>query len=52
MLALILWLPFLGFLGGSLFGRYLGKGVVLFTTTNLFFSCFFSCLILIQNEMA
>lgn len=49
MLALILWLPFLGFLGGSLFGRYLGKGVVLFTTTNLFFSCIFSCFILIQN---
>jgi NADH-ubiquinone oxidoreductase chain 5 len=35
MLFLLIWLPFLGFLGGSLFGRWLGKGVVYFTTLNV-----------------
>jgi NADH-ubiquinone oxidoreductase chain 5 len=35
MLFLLIWLPFLGFLGGSLFGRWLGKGVVYFTTINI-----------------
>jgi NADH-ubiquinone oxidoreductase chain 5 len=49
MLFLILWLPFLGFLGGSLFGRYLGKGVVLFTTFNTLFSCILSLLVLYKN---
>lgn len=45
MLAFILWLPSLEFLGESFFGRCLGKGVVLFITINLFFLC----LILIQS---
>jgi NADH-ubiquinone oxidoreductase chain 5 len=49
MLALVLWLPFIGFLGGSLFGRHMGKGIILFTTTNIFFSCVFSCILLYQN---
>lgn len=49
MLALILWLPFLGFLGGSLFGRFLGKGVILVTTSNLFLTCFISIILLNQN---
>jgi NADH-ubiquinone oxidoreductase chain 5 len=51
MLALILWLPFLGFLGGSLFGRFTGKGVVLFTTSNIFLTCCVSIFLLYQNFM-
>lgn len=38
MLILLIWFPFLGFLGGSLLGRWLGKGVVFFTTLNTLFS--------------
>ncbi|MBR08218.1 MAG: NADH-quinone oxidoreductase subunit L [Rickettsiales bacterium] len=49
MLWLIVWLPFLGFLGGSLFGRYMGKGVVVFTTFNIGFSCILSLITLINN---
>ena len=49
MLVMILWLPFLGFLGGSLFGRYIGKGVVLFTTSNIFLTCCISVYLLFQN---
>jgi NADH-quinone oxidoreductase subunit L len=49
MLALILWLPFLGFLGGSFLGRYIGKGVVLFTTSNIFLTCCISIFLLYQN---
>lgn len=49
MLALILWLPFLGFLGGSLFGRFLGKGVIFVTTSNLFLTCAISIILLYQN---
>lgn len=36
MLALILWLPLIGFLGGSFCGRHMGRGIVLFTTLNIF----------------
>ena len=49
MLALILLLPFLGFLGGSFLGRYIGKGVVLFTTSNIFLTCCISIFLLYQN---
>lgn len=49
MLALILWLPFLGFLGGSFFGRFIGKGVILFTTSNVFLTCCISIFLLCQN---
>lgn len=49
MLALILWLPFLGFLGGSLFGRFIGKGVVFFTTSNIFLTCCTAIFLLYQN---
>ena len=51
MLALILWLPFLGFLGGSLFGRFVGRGCVLVTTSNLFLTCCISIYLLYQNFM-
>jgi hypothetical protein len=46
MLALILWLPFLGFLGGS----YICKGVVLFTPSNIFLICCISTFLLYQNS--
>ena len=42
MLILILLLPLLGFLSGSLFGRYLGIGVCYITCFNLIFSFFIS----------
>jgi len=36
MLVLIILLPLLGFISGSLFGRYLGRGVCYITTINTF----------------
>jgi len=42
MLSLIIFLPFLGFLSGSLFGRFLGKGVCYITVINIFLSFLFS----------
>lgn len=42
MLILILLLPLVGFFSGSLFGRFLGKGVGVITTSNLFLSFFIS----------
>ncbi len=36
MLLLLLWLPFLGFITGTIFGRFLGKGTIFFTTINIF----------------
>jgi hypothetical protein len=35
MLSLILWLPFIGFLGGSFCGRHMGRGIVFFTTVHV-----------------
>lgn len=54
MLFLIILLPFLGFLSGSFFGRYLGKGVCLITTLCTFISFFISCIVLnniISNDI-
>ncbi len=42
MLFLIILLPILGFLSGSLFGRFLGKGVCIVTTLLTFTSCLIS----------
>ena len=36
MFFLIIFLPFLGFLGGCLFVRYIGKGVFPFTILNMY----------------
>lgn len=49
MFFLIIFLPFLGFLGGSFFGRFIGKYVVYFTIFNVFLSCFFSLHLLFLN---
>lgn len=46
MLLLIILLPLLGFFGGSLFGRYLGKGVPIITTLLTFTSFCFSAMLL------
>lgn len=46
MLFLTILLPLLGFICGSLFGRFLGLGVCLVTTTFTFTSFFFSFLLL------
>ena len=35
MLSLILWLPFIGFFGGSFGGRHMGRGIVFFTTFHI-----------------
>lgn len=49
MFLLILVLPFLGFLGGFLFGRFIGKGIIPFTILNIFLPCFFSIILLLVN---
>lgn len=49
MISLILLLPLLGFLGSCFFGRYIGKGVILFTTINVFVSCLISLFLLYSN---
>lgn len=49
MFFLILFLPFLGFLGGCLFGRFIGKGIIPFTILNIFLPCIFSILLLVSN---
>ena len=36
MLSLILWLPLIGFLGGSFCGRHMGRGIVFFTNFHIF----------------
>jgi hypothetical protein len=41
MFFLIIFLPFLGVLGGVLFGRYIGKGIIPFTILNIFLPCIF-----------
>jgi proton-translocating NADH-quinone oxidoreductase chain L len=48
MLFLIILLPILGFLSGSLFGRVLGKGVCIITTLLTFISCLISINLLID----
>ena len=49
MFFLIILLPLLGFLGGSFFGRFIGKYIVHFTALNIFCSCFFSLHLLYLN---
>jgi len=49
MFSLIILLPFLGFLGGCLFGRYIGKGIIPFTILNIFLPCLFSIYLLLNN---
>ncbi len=49
MFFLIILLPFLGFLGGCLFGRFIGKGIIPFTVLNIFLPCIFSILLLLSN---
>lgn len=54
MLFLLTFVPFLGFLGGSLFGRLLGKGLVYFTRlpafcTFLLFFSFFNVILLVDT---
>ena len=49
MFFLILLLPFFGFLGGSLFGRFIGKGVIPFTILNIFIPCISSLILLYSN---
>lgn len=49
MLLLVLLLPLLGFLGGSLFGRFLGKGTIFFTTFNILLSYLFTLVLLSAN---
>ena len=48
MLILIILLPLLGFLSGSLFGRFLSKGVCFITTFNVFLSLIFSIFLFID----
>ena len=49
MFFLILFLPFLGFLGGTIFGRYIGLGIIPFTILNIFLPCLFSIILLYNN---
>lgn len=49
MLLLFLLLPLLGFLGGSLFGRFMGKGVLFFTTFNILLTFLFALSVLLIN---
>ena len=48
MLILIILLPLLGFFSGSLFGRYLSKGVCFITTFNISLSLLFSVCLFID----
>ena len=56
MLSLILWLPFIGFLGGSFCGRHMGRGIVFFTTVHILVTfCvgfFLLCTNFIQNKIS
>jgi NADH-ubiquinone oxidoreductase chain 5 len=56
MLSLILWLPFIGFLGGSFCGRHMGRGIVFFTTAHILVTfCvgfFLLCTNFIQNKIS
>jgi len=48
MLVLIVLLPLLGFFSGSLFGRFLSKGVCFTTTSSVFLSLIFSIILFID----
>lgn len=56
MLSLILWLPFIGFLGGSFCGRHMGRGIVFFTTVHVLVTfCvgfFLLCVNFTQNKIS
>ena len=45
MLFLIVFLPLIGFFSGGLFGRFLGFGVCILTTTNVFLALIFSLIL-------
>ena len=49
MLSLILWLPLIGFLGGSLCGRHMGRGIVFFTTSHIFVTFCIGFFLLCEN---
>ena len=49
MFFLIIILPFLGFLGGCLFGRYIGKSIIFFTLLTIGYSWIFSLILLFLN---
>jgi NADH-ubiquinone oxidoreductase chain 5 len=49
MFYLIILLPLLGVIGGCLFGRFIGKGIIPYTILNIFFPCLFSIILLFQN---
>ena len=54
MLFLIVFLPLIGFFSGGLFGRFLGFGVCILTTFNVFLSLIFSLLLfsdILLNEV-
>ena len=51
MLFLIVFLPLIGFFSGSLFGRFLGFGVCILTTSNIFF-CLILSLFLFHDILA
>ena len=48
MLILIVLLPFLGFLSGSLFGRFIGLGVCYLTTSSVFVSFLLSIILFVK----
>lgn len=49
MFFLIIFLPLLGVIGGCLFGRQLGKGIIPYTILNIFLPCLFSIVLLLKN---
>jgi NADH-ubiquinone oxidoreductase chain 5 len=49
MLFLIILLPLFGFLGGCLFGRWVGKGIIFFTVFNILIPCILSLILLFLN---
>lgn len=50
MFFLLIFLPFLGFIGGSFFGRYTAKYSIYFTIINIFISCLFSLFLFYYNS--
>ena len=54
MLFLIVFLPLIGFFSGGFFGRFLGFGVCIITTSNVFLSLIFSLVLfndILLNEV-
>lgn len=49
MFLLLILLPLFGFIGSSVFGIFIGKGVIYLTIINIFFSCIYSLLLLFFN---